>query len=82
MHIAAALKNHWCCNGPTSAGFTPPLHQKQNLTTKLDCQPCFKRECPLKLIVACRAFSQKVLQAMQEWLSNAHFNYQTSLWAM
>lgn len=50
MHIAAALqKKLVAVYGPTSAGFTPPLNKDaQVLTLKIECQPCFQRECPLK----------------------------------
>lgn len=50
MHIAAALKKPLVAvYGPTSAGFTPPLHQHAKmLTTQIECQPCFQRTCPLK----------------------------------
>ena len=50
MHVAAAVG----CKiiviyGSTSPDFTPPLTDKAIiLKTNLDCQPCFKRECPLK----------------------------------
>jgi lipopolysaccharide heptosyltransferase II len=50
MHIAAALnKPLIAVYGPTSADFTPPLHQKAViLSAKIECQPCFARTCPLK----------------------------------
>lgn len=50
MHIAAALQKPLVAiYGPTSASFTPPLHEKAKvLTLALPCQPCFQRVCPLK----------------------------------
>ena len=50
MHVAAAVG----CKviviyGSTSPAFTPPLTDNAIiLKTQLDCQPCFKRVCPLK----------------------------------
>ncbi len=50
MHIAAALqKSLIAIYGPTSPNFTPPLSGKaQIIQRKVDCGPCFQRECPEK----------------------------------
>lgn len=48
MHIAAALqKPLLAIYGPTSPKFTPPLSDNAHIVQiKVDCGPCFQRQCP------------------------------------
>lgn len=48
MHIAAALQKPLIAvYGSTSPAFTPPLAERVRIVSnKVDCSPCFERECP------------------------------------
>jgi heptosyltransferase II len=70
MHVAAALnKPLIALFGPTSPHFTPPLSDDaQIMQIHLECQPCFKRTCPLGHHRCMQDLvPQKVLQAMARW---------------
>ena len=48
MHVAAALNRPLVAiYGSSSPEFTPPLSGKvELLATGIECQPCYRRECP------------------------------------
>lgn len=74
MHIAAALQKPLAViYGSTSPEHTPPLtKQVAIISNKIDCAPCFERECP-KLHHKClrELMPQQVLSALDALLAQA-----------
>ena len=70
MHVASALgKPLIAVYGSTSPAFTPPLSPDATvLQLKLDCQPCFKRTCPLQHHRCMQDIPPDLVMAkMKEW---------------
>lgn len=65
MHVAAALdKKLIAIFGSSDPYHTPPMHPNAVIEyLKLDCSPCFKRECPLLATDAHLACLKKILPA-------------------
>ncbi len=77
MHIAAALQKPLAVIfGSTSPEHTPPLsNQVSIISNKIECSPCFERECPKEHHKCLRELMpQQVLVALQELLAEHPVN--------
>ena len=73
MHIAAALNRPLVAvYGSTSAEHTPPMNNNCiTLTESLNCQPCFKRQCPLgHTNCMMQLLPQRVILAIEQLTKN------------
>lgn len=71
MHVAAAVGTQLIgIYGSTTPDFTPPLTDRAIIQyLRLECSPCFKRECPLNHLNCLRGISaEKVLAEISPYL--------------
>ena len=65
MHVAAAVGTHvHAIYGSSSPDYTPPLTERLTIHyQRLNCSPCFKRECPLGHLNCLHGISAKAVLA-------------------